>query len=85
MRPVGKLELFRTAQPLVGFVHQRRRLQRVPLPLGRHFAGRDRPQLGINLVVNLVEGLGIAPGRLFQLTAPPVPGTPARFFRLRSP
>ena len=55
VRPVGKLERLRPSEPLVGFVNQRRRLQRMPVPFGRHFVRRDRPQFGINLIIELVQ------------------------------
>ena len=64
MSPGVKLEMFRAPQPQVGFVNQRRRLQRVTGPLGRHFEGRDRPQFGINLIIKLIQGIGISPGGL---------------------
>ena len=66
MRPVFKLETLRPSEPQIGFVNQRGRLQRVPGPLGRHFVRRDRPQFGINLIIELVQGMGVAIGRIPQ-------------------
>jgi len=64
VRPVFKLETLRASEPKVGFIHQRGRLQRVARTLGSHFAGRNRPQFRKNQIIELIEGNGIAPGRV---------------------
>src|ERR1051326_8110341 len=56
-----------TGQPQVGFVHQRRRLQTVSLPLTFHISPREAVQFRVNHGRELFEGLPVPfPPRLKQ-------------------